>query len=231
MHVVLVHGSGGSPSTWSSVVPLLEERGIPVSAVDNPSRSLTEDVARVETVIDSVEEDVLLVGHSYGGAVVTNAGRHPRVRGLVYVAAFVPEEGESVQGIVGRYPAAEVSNFFSRGPAGEWIPTHSEESRQALAWDVPRDVWEAGHHDRRDSGDAIFSERTGAPAWGHLPSWYLLALGDKHIRVEAQRDMAERAGATVIEVDTSHAVPHVAPERVVEVVQDVLRALDPVGAP
>lgn len=225
MHVVLVHGAGGSASAWSLVTPLLDERGIPHSVADNPSQSLEEDVERVTALIDARPGPVLLVGHSYGGAVITNAGRHQAVRGLVYVAAFAPAEGESVQGIVNGYPEAPVSAFFTRGPAGEWIPSESPEARRALAWDVPDEIWETRRNDRRVSADEIFTQRTGVPAWASRPSWYLLATSDGHIRVEAQRDMADRAGAVVTEVDASHAVPHAAPWRVVETIESALAAL------
>ncbi|GAA4169665.1 alpha/beta hydrolase [Gryllotalpicola koreensis] len=225
MHVVLVHGAGGSERSWSYVLPRLAERGIAATAADNPSQSLYSDVERVHAIIDSIDDDVLLVGHSYGGAVITNAGHHKRVRGLVYVAAFAPDEGESVQRIVNSYPAAEVSSFMTRGPQGEWVPSDRPEAREALAWDVPDEIWEAREDDNRVSADAIFTETTAKPAWAELPAWYVLATLDKHIQVEAQRDMAARADAAVTEVSTSHAVPHAAPDAVVSVIEEALDAL------
>lgn len=218
MHVILVHGAGGSDRTWSLVAPLLRERGITVTAADNPSQSLTDDTARVRALIDAADEDVLLAGHSYGGAVISNAGRHERVRGLVYVAAFAPDTGESVQSIVNSYPEALVSSYFSRGPQGEWIPQRTPEARMALAWDVPDEIWEAREEDHRTSGDAIFTETTSDPAWRRLPTWYIVATEDRHIRVEAQREMAARANAEVSEAGTSHAVPHAAPAVVAETI-------------
>lgn len=225
MHVVLVHGAGGSDKSWSLVSPLLAERGIAHSIADSPSQSMTDDVATVTGLIDAVDGPVLLVGHSYGGAVITNAGRHERVRGLVYVAAFAPDEGESVQEIVNSYPAALVNSFMVRGQGGEWIPDGRPEARQELSWDVPDEIWDNRQDDHRVSADAIFTGRTASPAWKHLPAWYLLATQDRHIRVEAQRDMAERAGATISAVDTSHAVPHAAPGRVVDVIEVALATL------
>ncbi len=143
MHVILVHGAGGSERTWSLVAPLLAERGISYAVADNPSQSLSEDVESVRTLIDAAPAPVLLVGHSYGGAVITNAGRHAAVRGLVYVAAFAPAEGESVQKIVNSYPAALVNSFMTRGPRGEWIPDGRPEARAELAWDIPDEIWDA----------------------------------------------------------------------------------------
>ena len=226
MHIVLVHGMGGSPNSWLAVTSLLDKRGLSYSVADNWSRSLADDVEQVRALIDAASGPVLLVGHSYGGAVITNAGTHEKVRGLVYIAAFAPEEGESVQQIVESYPDAEVSAFMKRGPAGEWITDEGPEARAALAWDVPEEVWTARLNDRRPSADAIFSAPSGAPAWAQRPSWYLVAASDKHIRPEIQREMARRARATVTEVDTSHAIPHAAPASVVDVIETALAAAE-----
>jgi len=228
MHLVLVHGMGGTPFTWSSVVPLLAERGYSFSLADNLSQSLYDDEANVRALIDAVDGPVLLVGHSYGGAVITAAGTHDRVAGLVYVAAFAPDSGESVQQIVSAYEPAEVSKYFTRGADGEWIPAPDEESWRELAWDVPEEVRLAGRAENRVSADAIFRQSTPVPAWASKPSWYLMATSDKHLRPEIQRDMAARMGATLDEVDTSHAIPHAAPERVVAMIE---RALEATSAP
>ena len=225
-HLVLVHGMGGTPFTWSSVVPLLAERGYSFSVADNLSQSLHNDEANVRALIDAVDGPVLLVGHSYGGAVITAAGTHGRVVGIVYVAAFAPDTGESVNQIVSSYEPAEVSKYFTRGANGEWIPAPDEESWRELAWDVPEEVRIAGRAERRDSADAIFTQPIVEPAWRSRPSWYLIATSDKHLRPEIQFDMARRMGATIDEVDTSHAVPHAAPERVVAM---IMRAIESGG--
>jgi len=225
MHVVLVHGMGGSPNSWSSVTPLLDERGLSYSVADNLSQSLADDVANVHALVDAAGESTLLVGHSYGGAVITNAGHHEQVRGLVYIAAFAPDDGESVRQIVESYPPAEVSAFMKRGADGEWITDDGPEARAALAWDVPESIWMAGLNDRRPSSDEIFTAPTGTPAWATRPSWYLVASHDKHIGPQTQRDMARRAGATVSEVATSHAIQHAAPANVVDLIETAISAL------
>jgi pimeloyl-ACP methyl ester carboxylesterase len=227
MHIVLVHGAGGSAFTWSSVIPLLEAAGHRFSVADNLSQSLDADVADVRSLIDAADDDVLLVGHSYGGAVITNAGRHGRVRGLVYIAAFAPAEGESVQDIVTSYEPAEVSRYMKRGPQGEWMWGDADDARAAVAWDVPDDIWAAERAHNRASADAIFADKTREPAWATTPAWYLIATSDKHLRPEIQRDMAARANATVDEVDTSHAIPHVAPDRVVAFIETAIAELVP----
>jgi pimeloyl-ACP methyl ester carboxylesterase len=224
-HLVLVHGMGGTAFTWSSVVPLLAQRGYDFSVADNLSQSLRDDEANVRAMIDAVDGPVLLVGHSYGGAVITAAGTHHRVVGLVYIAAFGPDSGESVRQIVGSYEPAEVSKYFTRGPGGEWIAAPDEESWRELAWDVPEEVRLAGRAERRDSADAIFTQTIIEPAWRSRPSWYLVATSDKHLRPEIQFDMAHRMGATIDQVDTSHAIPHAAPERVVATIERALAEL------
>jgi pimeloyl-ACP methyl ester carboxylesterase len=227
MHIVLVHGMGGSDYDWSAVAPLLEAAGHRVSVADNPSQSLVDDAATVRALVDAADDDALLVGHSYGGAVITNAGTHDRVRGVVYVAAFAPAEGETVNEIVTRYEPAEVSQFMTRGPDGEWIGVESDESRMALSWDVAEDVMEARSERRRPSADAIFTHPTGEPAWASRPAWYLVASLDKHLRPEAQRDMAERADATVEEIATSHSIPLAAPEQVSDFILRAAVSLTP----
>jgi pimeloyl-ACP methyl ester carboxylesterase len=225
MHIVLVHGAGGTPATWSEVLPLLAAAGRPVTAVTNPLRSLSGDVAHTSSIVDGIGGPVLLVGHSYGGAVITNVGRSPRVRGLVYVAAFAPDEGETVNGIVERYPPAEVSKYMRRGPNGEWQSEHTEEYWNEIGWDVrpdQRPVWDA---ESRRSENAIFTEPTGVPAWHGLPSWYLVAADDRTLRPEIQRDMAARMGADTVEVPGSHFTPRVRPELVVALIERARESL------
>ncbi|WP_173084562.1 alpha/beta hydrolase [Phytohabitans rumicis] len=168
---------------------------------------------------------VLLVGHSYGGAVITNVGRAAPVKGLVYVAAFAPDEGETVNGIVERYPPAEVSKYMRRGPNGEWESEHTAAYWEEIGWDVrpeQRPVWDA---ESRRSENAIFTEPTGVPAWRTLPSWYLVAADDRTLRPEIQRDMAARMGADTVEVPGSHFTPRVRPELVATLIERALESL------
>ncbi|WFE29973.1 alpha/beta hydrolase [Solwaraspora sp. WMMD791] len=229
MDIVLVHGAGGTPSTWSGVAPLLRAAGHRVQLVTNPMNSLREDVANTAALLDATTGPVLLVGHSYGGAVITNVGRDERVAGLVYVCAFAPDEGESIQDIIGRYPPAEVSRHMRRGPDGEWFSDHSPEYWAEIGWDVPEDERASFDADSRPSADAIFAEPTGVPAWRHLPAWYLVAAQDKTLRPDTQRDMAARAGATVAEITGSHFTPRVWPRDVADLVERAAASL--AGAP
>lgn len=223
MHIVLVHGAGGTPTTWSEVVPLLA--GHPYTLVTNPMTGLADDVAHTLGVVRRAGGPVLLVGHSYGGAVITEAGRDAAVRGLVYVAAFAPAEGETVNQIVERYEPAEVSRYMRRGPDGEWFSEHIDDYWAEIGWDVPLDqraVWDG---ESRPSAAAIFTEAAGDPAWRTKPSWYLVAAEDRTLRPEIQRDMAARAGMVTTEVPGSHFTPRVRPAAVAELITRALAAL------
>ncbi|MFV2018881.1 alpha/beta fold hydrolase [Micromonospora sp. LOL_023] len=226
---MLVHGAGGTPSTWSRVAPLLRAAGHQVHLVTNPMNSLREDVANTTGVLDDCAGPVLLVGHSYGGVVITNVGRDERVAGLVYICAFAPDEGESVQDIIGRYPPAEVSKHMRRGPDGEWASEHSPEYWAEIGWDVPEAERASFDADSRPSADAIFAEATGVPAWRARPAWYLVAAQDKTLRPDIQRDMATRSGATISEITGSHFTPRVWPREVADLVERA--AANITGAP
>lgn len=231
MRVVLVHGAGGSPFSWSQVVPLIAAAAPDappreVFVIDHLSRSHAATVADVRDVLDESADDALLIGHSYGGAVITDAGRHERARGLVFVAAFAPVEGETIDDIVERYGPAEVFQDTPLGSSDELLmPGAGDDDWARHSWDVPESIRMAAAAYRRPISPAIFQTPAGVPAWRTRPSWYLLAAHDKHIRPETQRLMAERAGATVEEVDSSHAVPYSSPGRVAAIIERALAAL------
>lgn len=225
MHLVLVHGAGGTPSTWSAVVPVLEARGHRFTLVSNPLISLETDVANTLSVIDSIGEPVLLVGHSYGGAVITNAGNHPAVVGLLYIAAFAPDEGESVTDIVSRYEPAAVNKYMVRGENGEWSTGRGGDFWNEIGWDVPEEHRQSLISETRKSENAIFDQPSGPAAWKSKPTWYLVASEDRTLRTDTQRDMAARAGAETSEVVTSHFTPRVAPVAIVDLIEHVLEAL------
>jgi pimeloyl-ACP methyl ester carboxylesterase len=219
--VLLVHGAGGTPSTWSAVEPLLNQRGHRTLRVVNPLTSLADDIACTIRALDQLGQaghPVLAVGHSYGGAVITNVGRDPRVAGLVYVAAFAPEENESVQQIVSRYPPAEVSKFMRRGPNGEWKSVRDDAYWAEIGWDLAPAQRAEVMSEHRESADAIFAQATGEPAWQQRPSWYIVAADDKTLPPAIQRDMAARAGAVTSVLPGSHYTPWTHPQEVAAVV-------------
>lgn len=214
MNVVLVHGAGGTPVTWTEVAPVLRAAGHHVVAVTNPMTSLADDVAHTAAAVRELPAPVVLVGHSYGGAVITNAGREPGVKALVYIAAFAPDEGETVNGIVERYPPAEVTRFMHRGPNGEWFSEHTEQYYAEIAWDLAPAQRAAWDGESRQVSDLIYTQPTGTPAWRTVPSFYLVAADDKTLPPGIQRDMAARAGMTVAEIEGSHFTPRVHPAAV-----------------
>ena len=225
MHLVLVHGAGGAAATWDLVTPLLAGLGCKLTAVTNPLQSLEGDVAHTLAVIDSIPGDIVLVGHSYGGAVITNAGRHSRVRGLVYIAAFGPDAGESVDSIVAEYPPAESEAFASQNGSGEWITDRSGTYWDEIGPDLSPEQRVAMLAETRKCEEDVFVQESGKPAWRGLPTWYLLATADRNLRPEVQRFMAERMSARIVKVDSSHFTPRSAPLSIARLVETAVTAL------
>lgn len=218
MDIVLVHGAGGRPTTWSAVAPLLTARGHRLFTVTNPMTSLADDVANTAAALAETTGPVLLAGHSYGGAVISNVGRDPRVKGLVYIAAFGPDEGETVSEIVERYEPAEISKYMRRGPNGEWKSEPSEEFWAEIGSDLSAEQRAVVEAEGRKAEDLIFAQPSGTPAWRTLPSWYLVADDDRTLRPEIQNDMAARMKATVEHVPGSHYTTLVWPRRVADLI-------------
>jgi pimeloyl-ACP methyl ester carboxylesterase len=198
VNIVLVHGAFVDGSTWRAVYDLLSGDGYHVAVVQNPTLSLSEDAAATRRVIDAQDGPVVLVGHSYGGAVITEAGTHDKVVALVYVAAFAPEEGESVQ-TLGGGPDAPGSPIVP-GPGGFFF-----QDRATFHTSFGADLPAADSVFMADSqvpwaANAMAGQVT-EPAWRGKPSWYLIATDDRMIPPSAQRAMAQRASATKVEVD------------------------------
>ncbi len=226
MRIVLVHGAGGSPLTWSLVAPLLEGPARTVTVVDHPSVSHADNVDLVRKILDEVDDDAVLVGHSYGGAVITDAGRHARVRALVYIAAFAPDEGESIDDIIARLGRAEV--FQTRPTSSEMLlmPSAADEDWLRHSWDVPPTIRAAASVGiRRPISEEIYTTPCGSPAWQQRPAWYVVATRDKHLRPEAQRAMAGRARAAITEVGTSHSAPLADPHAVAAAIEAAIAAV------
>ncbi len=205
LNVVLVHGGFVDGSGWQRTYKLLKQDGYRVSVVQNPTTSLDDDVAATKLILDAQDRPVILVGHSYGGAVITEAGNHPRVVGLVYVAAFAPSEGESVDTLI------------QNPPPGAPVPPILAPREGRLFLDT--DKFHAAFAADLDSEEAAFMADSQVPwgvdalrgkitkaAWRTKPSWYLVTTEDRMIPPPAQRIMAKRAGATTIEEKGSHAI-------------------------
>ncbi len=203
--IVLVHGGFVDGSGWEDVYKLLKKDGYNVSIVQNPTTSLADDVAATKRVLDTLSAPVILVGHSYGGAVITEAGTDPKVAGLVYIAAFAPDKGESVGALIkDPVPGAPVPPIQ---PAGQgFLILDKAKFHDSFAADVPRGKAEFMANSQVPWGEAALGGTITDPAWRSKPSWYLVATADRMIPPPAQQAMSKRAGATVVEVEGSHAV-------------------------
>lgn len=203
--IVLVHGGFVDGSGWMDVYKILSKDGYKVNIVQNPTNSLPDDVAVTKRAIAAADGKVILVGHSYGGVVVSEAGTDPKVAGLVYVAAFAPDKGESVNSLIANPPpGAPVPPILP--PNDGYLFLDSAKFAAAFAADVNPEVAQFMAASQVPWGVAALQGAVTEPAWKVKPSWYLVAKDDHMIPPAAQRQMAARAGAKVEEVAGSHAV-------------------------
>jgi pimeloyl-ACP methyl ester carboxylesterase len=222
--VVLVHGGFVDGSGWEGVYKALSKNGYKVSVVQNPTTSLADDVAATRRAIAAAEGDVILVGHSYGGVVITEAGTDPKVAGLVYITAFAPDQGESVAKLIANPPAgAPVPPILP--PQDGFLLLDRTQFEASFAADVESSLADFMANAQVPWGlDALNGEVT-KPAWKVKPSWYLVATDDKMIPVPAQRMMANRAGAKTVDQSGSHAVYVSQPQAVAALIEDAARGV------
>ena len=222
--VVLVHGGFVDGSGWRAVYQLLKQAGHRVSIVQNPTVSLAGDVEATHAVIDGHDGPVVLVGHSYGGAVITESGTHPNVAALVYIAAFAPDKGESVNTLIADPPPdAPVPPILP--PNKGLLLLDREKFAASFAGDVPADEAAFMADSQVPWGVDALGGVVTEPAWRGKPSWYLVSTDDRMIPPPAQRTMAERAGATVVEVPGSHAIYVSQPAAVAALIQQAAAAV------
>ena len=204
-NVVLVHGGFVDGSGWQGVYDLLKQDGYHVGVVQNPTLSLEGDVAGTREIIDEQDGPVVLVGHSYGGAVATAAGTDPKVAALVYIAAFVPDTGESVNTLIADPPpGAPVPPLLP--PKDGFLFLDREKFPASFAGDLPAEQAAFMADSQVPWGVNALSGSITDPAWRTKPSWYMITTQDRMIPPPAQHAMSERAGSTVVEVAASHAV-------------------------
>jgi len=204
-NVVLVHGGFVDGSGWESVYNILKQDNYNVAIVQNPTISLAGDVAATNLVINAQDSPVILVGHSYGGAVITEAGNNPKVVGLVYIAAFAPDKGESVNSLIANPPPnASVPPILP--PSGGYLFLDKSKFHASFAGDVDADKAAFMADSQVPWGIEALGGVISQPAWKSKPSWYLLTGEDRMIPPPAQRLMAQRAGSTIVEVAGSHAI-------------------------
>ena len=233
--VVLVHGAFADSSSWNGVVERLQAAGLEVRAAPNPLRGIAHDSAYVASFIKQIEGRVLAVGHSYGGAVISNAATDcEKVVGLVFVAAFAPDEGERL----GEATADSKDSVLNSAivpiqyPAGDNGGTAVEfaidpaKFREAFAADLPPEQTAVMAVTQRPVSELAFSEPSGPPAWRSLPSWTVLATPDLAAGSDLIRSMAERAGAAITEAEGSHVIMISKPQVVTDVIKTAVEAVD-----
>ena len=209
--VVIVHGAFADAGGWADVITALQKDGYPVPAVGNPLRGLLSDASYVRSVIDTIDGKVVLVGHSYGGGVITNAATGAdNVSALVYVAAFGPDEGETLSDFndPAQYPGAGLSPellVLRPFPGGVDATLDPSAFREVFAADLPQALTDSMAASQRPADIAVLEEKSGVPAWKSIPSWYQVSNQDHALSPVAQRFMAERMGATTTAIDAPHA--------------------------
>ncbi|WP_306325510.1 alpha/beta hydrolase [Streptomyces venezuelae] len=230
--VVLVHGAFADATGWIGVIAELRSSGIPVIAPSNPLRGLTSDSAYLASVLAQIEGPAVLVGHAYGGALITVAGAADNVVGLVYVAAYVPHEGETLGQLQGNFPDTLLTDHLKEwtyplldGDSAAEVTIEETAFPSVFAADVPEDVAGILAAAQRPLATAAFTECASAAAWRTKPSWALVAGADRTISPEVQRFGAARAGAAVVELPhASHAVALSQPTRVADLIREAVTA-------
>jgi pimeloyl-ACP methyl ester carboxylesterase len=222
--IVLVHGGFVDGSGWELVYTMLKNDGYAVSVVQNPTSSLADDVAATKRVVAGESNPVILVGHSYGGVVITEAGNDPKVRGLVYIAAFAPDRGESVASLIKNpAPGAPVPPILP--PQDGYLLLDKTRFAASFAADLPKEKADFMANSQLPWGVSALEGAVTEAAWRTKPSWYLVATEDKMIPPEAQRAMSRRAGAMVTEAKGSHAIYVSQPAAVVALIKNAAKAI------
>jgi pimeloyl-ACP methyl ester carboxylesterase len=225
-NVVLVHGAWADGSSWSKVIPLLAAKGLHAVAVQNPLSSIADDVASTNRLVNAQDGPVLLVGHSYGGAVITEAGNNPKVAGLVYVAAFAPDEGETLGGLAGKFPAAPL--FAELRPIEDGYLMLSEKGvMESFAQDLTIEERKHVFAVQGATQGAILGTPVTKAAWHDKPSWFVVASNDRAIAPEQEVFTAKRMNSKTLTVPSSHVAMLSQPEKVADF---IVEAASSIGA-
>jgi pimeloyl-ACP methyl ester carboxylesterase len=220
-NIVIVHGAFADGSGWRRVADILAKDGYAVSVVQEPLTSLADDVAATRRVLDLQQGPTLLVGHSYGGVVITEAGNAPNVAGLVYIAAFIPDQGESAVSLLSQAPAA---NNDMRATKDDFLYLDPAAFPADFAADLPPAEANFMAHSQAMPAKAAAGAPVTAAAWHQKKSWALVATRDRNINPDLERKMAKRAGSETIEVPASHAVYASKPEEVARLIERAAKA-------
>jgi pimeloyl-ACP methyl ester carboxylesterase len=224
-NVILVHGAWADGSSWSGVIESLQERGYNVASPQFPETSLADDVARLRQVLARQEGPTILTGHSYGGQIITALGADtPNVAGLVYIAAFGLDEGESLGALLGGGPPTPaLANMIVDEQGFAWLP--EEDFVRHFAGDVDPAKAKVMYAVQQGLSMGTFEDVMGVPAWKSHPSWYLVATNDEAIPPDAERMFAERMGAETVEVASSHVAMVSHPDAVSELIQTAAKGV------
>jgi pimeloyl-ACP methyl ester carboxylesterase len=223
-NVVLVHGAWADGSSWSKIIPLLLARGLHAVAVQNPLSSIADDVASTNRLINAQDGPVLLVGHSYGGAVITEAGNNPKVAGLVYVAAFAPDEGETLGGLAQKFPPTPTFGEIQPIEDGYLLLTRKG-IFDFFAQDLAPAEKELVLAAQGATQGAILSTPIKKAAWHSKPSWFVIASNDQAISPEQEASTAKRMGAKTLTVASSHLPMLSHPEKVADFVVEAAASI------
>ena len=223
-NVVLVHGAFVDGSGWRPVYDLLTQDGYHVAVVQNPTLSLQGDAAATRLIVDAQDGPVVLVGHSYGGAVITEAGTHSNVAALVYISAFAPDKDESVNAVISGFPA-DTPQMPGLPPRDGFIFQDPAKFHASFGADLPADRAAFMVDSQVPWGMDAAAGTVTDPAWRTKPSWYMVATEDREIPPAAQRIMSQRAGSTVVEVPASHAVYITQPAPVAGLIKQAVSAV------
>lgn len=223
--VVIVHGAFADGSDWAKVVPLLQAKGVAVTVVQNPLTSLTDDVAATQRVLRNQPGKVVLVGHSWGGTVISEAGNQNNVSALVYVAAFAPDAGQAT-GEQGKGAPTPPGISQIKPDASGYLYLTPEGMAKDFAQDLPAAQTAIMTATQGPIKASAFDERTTVAAWKTKPSWYVLATSDRMIHPDVQRSSAKRIGAQLSELNTSHVPQQSQPAEVAEVILKAVKSVE-----
>jgi len=223
--IVLVHGSFADATSWSKVIPILQKQGFNVIAVQNPTTSITDDVAAVNRALESVDGQVVLAGHSWGGMVITEAGVHEKVAALVYVSAFAPSVGQSINDLFADYPQPEWFGAVS-ADSGGFLKISNEGIGKYFAQDLSDDEKSLVATVQTPFALSANADKVTVNSWSEKPSWFVVSANDLIIYPELERKMAEKLGAKVTEVSASHVSMLAKPEEVAAVILDAAQVLE-----
>lgn len=216
--IIFVHGIWADGSCFTDQISTLQAKGYPVVAVQNPINSLTEDVAATQRAIDLVKGKVILVGHSWGGFVITQAGNDPKVTGLVYLAAYAPDKDESLLAVSANAPQTGLTKYLVQ--SGGYVYLSKEGVKSVFAGDLNAKQQDLVYATQTPASHTVFDDKSGAPAWKQKPTWYIVAKNDKTVHPELERFMAKRMKAKTIEIESSHVIMISHAKEVLKVIEE-----------